>query len=481
MKKLALFITFLLLTDSAIAIDYRIKYENNKCGITNIVGNFILEPIYDSCQESNIKKMLILNKDKETFLYNTDTRIKTTLPNYALNNILTKDYISMYQNDEFYNKALFTIDGKQLTDFKYFAIEKISEFAFIKDKKDQLFTVYDKDSKAGVIDINGREIVPIEYDRIFAYAYYIVVTKDNKEGLFDRSGNKLYDPIYKKIDVDMEEGYIRLYETGYRWKTHYISDNDKIAYAKIEDNDEPVMFVTNKNTPITEENLANGSVKIIEPTYQNIKKITLCANDKKYDFLFKKENGKYKLMDENFKTLSEEKFDLIDSIGSIYSKNYLKFHKGEECIVFDKNINAKLRLKANDINILPETNYFLVSTNNGYVPYNLAGKKIQDIVFEDYETPQKVPRFYQGFLIITLIDGKKGVLDNNGELIIPAIYNEISFEIPIITLKKDGKYAYYDLKKKFLSKCIYDKTEDSVNKKGYSQKIFYCNEKKVYP
>jgi hypothetical protein len=53
--------------------------------------------------------------------------------------------------------------------------------------------------KNGVIDINGNEILSIDYDSIFIQDEYITVTLNKKEGLFDINGMQLIPCIYDSM------------------------------------------------------------------------------------------------------------------------------------------------------------------------------------------------------------------------------------------------------------------------------------------
>ena len=80
------------------------------------------------------------------------------------------------------------IDGKKITDFK-----------IVKSIKDKL--VVEKDSKRGVIDINGNEIIKPMYDDVIDYANGLFIVKNkNKEGIVNLNNCIIIDFIYKDLE-----------------------------------------------------------------------------------------------------------------------------------------------------------------------------------------------------------------------------------------------------------------------------------------
>ena len=65
-----------------------------------------------------------------------------------------------------------------------------------------------------MIDINGNEILPCEYDRLYSLKNTdnsIIVEKDGRKGLVDSTGKKVIDTEYKDIKAlgtDYKLGYI---------------------------------------------------------------------------------------------------------------------------------------------------------------------------------------------------------------------------------------------------------------------------------
>lgn len=83
------------------------------------------------------------------------------------------------------------------------------------------YLIVSKNSKFGVIDIDGKIIIPLEFDDIKTVnnkdnipSNYIVI-KNNKYGVFDLNGNLIFPIIYDKIEDKMDIGidiYIPLHD-----------------------------------------------------------------------------------------------------------------------------------------------------------------------------------------------------------------------------------------------------------------------------
>lgn len=133
--------------------------------------------------------------------------------------------------------------GTQLLPFDYDYIEDFKgDFVTLRNKKKQVFCLINKYGKVlidngvngsnliredipnliavetdkwGVIDINGKEILPFDYDNIYEANFdepFSVITRLGQSGLINKNGKLLIDAEYDKIDV-FPEGAIATYNT----------------------------------------------------------------------------------------------------------------------------------------------------------------------------------------------------------------------------------------------------------------------------
>ena len=70
----------------------------------------------------------------------------------------------------------------------------------------------EKSGKYGLIDLTGKEVLPLEYDEISGLSYKegeLLVKQNDKYGVINIKGHKLIDIEYDKIAVD---GYYTNYK-----------------------------------------------------------------------------------------------------------------------------------------------------------------------------------------------------------------------------------------------------------------------------
>ena len=167
------------------AKDYYALYTDDKWGIIDSTGNTVIEPMYKEI-------IIVLNNRKDVFLCTYDVNEKTG--EY-------KTKVINRKNEEIYNN--------------YDKVEPLENY----DKSGNAWYEKDimkvqKDGKYGLIDIDGKEILSLEYEKIETLKGLensILVTKEGKVGLVNKSGATIINPEYSKIqkfDDDYTKGYI---------------------------------------------------------------------------------------------------------------------------------------------------------------------------------------------------------------------------------------------------------------------------------
>ncbi|HEY1020098.1 MAG TPA: WG repeat-containing protein [Sediminibacterium sp.] len=100
------------------------------------------------------------------------------------------------------NNALFNVNGKQLTEFKYRVFGKFAEGV----AKARI------DNKFGFIFPNGKVAIPIEFDFCEDFSSgYALIKQKNKWGAIDKNGKIVIQPAfdYKEVKAALEEKYSR--------------------------------------------------------------------------------------------------------------------------------------------------------------------------------------------------------------------------------------------------------------------------------
>lgn len=175
-------------------------------------------------------------------------------------------------------------------------------------------------------------------------------------------------------------------------------------------------------------------------------------------------NGKYGYIKPNGDILIPIDYDAI----GIFIDNKALVKKNEKIGVLNKNGKMVLPLKYTEIYIGENNNFILKGQDNQYISYNLKEKIILN-VDKIYKINEKMVVFSE--------KNKFGIMNYQGEIIIPNIFDEISTFIDRLFIgAKDSKYSLYNLKNEKKSKD-YDFIEqigDNVYKGGNIEKGNYA-------
>ena len=176
---------------------YYASFEDNKYGVINSKGENVIEPSYQEL-------ITIPNKNKDVFLcvYDVDYT-NNTYKTKALNS-KNEEIYSQYENIE--------------------AIENYDTNNNVSYNSNVLKV--QKNNKYGLINLEGKEILPCEYDEISAIIgneNSIKVSKDGKVGVVDNNGKKVIDIKYKNIEKLSDD-----------YKNGYIVENDNNLYGTVD-------------------------------------------------------------------------------------------------------------------------------------------------------------------------------------------------------------------------------------------------------
>ena len=175
--------------------EYFALYAQNKWGVINQNGEEIIIPSYQ-------EMIVIPNKEKDVFIctYNINEETGT------------------YQT-----KALNSKNESILTGYEQVeALENIDENDNVWYEK---ILRVKKNGKYGLIDFNGKELLPVEYDEITVLKGIensIIIKKDGKVGLVNDNGSIIIEAKYREIK-----------NLGNTYKDGYITINDEGKYGVI--------------------------------------------------------------------------------------------------------------------------------------------------------------------------------------------------------------------------------------------------------
>ena len=397
---------------------YFTLYAQNKWGVMNQDGEEVITPSYQ-------EMIIIPDEEKEVFIctYDVDDQTGT----YKTKAINSK------------NEDIFT---------EYDQVEAIDNM----DKNNNLW--YEKNvlkvSKYGLIDFNGKELLPIEYDEITTLdgmENSIIIKKDEKVGLVNDNGSIIIDVNYKEIKA-----------LGETYKEGYITIDESDKYG--------VVSATKR--------------QILENKYDEISSVYL------KDYYLVRENGKKELIDSDGKVILDAGFDDIKSAttnGVIFTKNDLY---GEISALGEVTLEAKYQ----DLKEVKEGKY-IAKQNDKYGIIDNVGNEQLAFEYAGITYNEKADLFftedseYNTSIIDDLYTVKAtGILsevnDNDGYIRMRVNddykYYDLNGEETentkvlknntIFLDKQNGKYGYVDKKGNTVTEYIYDDATEQ-NKYGY--------------
>lgn len=426
--------------------EYFVLYSNEKWGVINQLGETVIAPSY--------REMLVIpDKTKEVFLCTYDINEET---------------------GEYKTKAINSKNEEILTGYdKIEAIDNIDKNENVW-YEDNVLRVQ-KDGKYGLIDLNGKELLPTEYDEIIGLngiENSILIKKDEKYGLVNDTGSVIIEPNYKEIKnlgETYREGYITIDENdkyGVIGATKMkLLDNkyDNIEqvylsdYYLVTENGERKVINSSGETILnsgfdqisskTEDGFiyvsqglygeinTTGEVQI-EPTYQDLKQV-------KKGVYIAKNNDRYGIIDNEGNTMIPFDYTLIT-----YNKDAKLFIADDanyNTTIINENYESKITGILSEINTTKS--YIRMRVDDEYKYYDLSCQEKTNIeVLED------------NTLFLSKKDGKYGFVDKKGNVVVDYIYDDATEqnEYGFVAVKKDGKWGAIDKDGKVVVELIYN-------------------------
>ena len=241
--------------------EYFALYAQNKWGVINQDGEEVIQPSYQ-------EMIVIPDKTKDVFICTYNVNEETGTYQTKVINSKNEEILTGYDQIE--------------------ALDNIDENSNVWYEENVLRV--EKDGKYGLIDLLGKELLPVEYDEITVLEGIensIIIKKDNKIGLVNDTGSIIIECNYKEIK-----------NMGSTYKDGYITVDDNGKYG--------VISATKR--------------QILDNKYEEIKQIAL------KEYYVVKEDGKTKLINSKGESIIEDGFDDIKSAttnGVIFTKNNL--------------------------------------------------------------------------------------------------------------------------------------------------------------
>ena len=414
--------------------EYFALYAQNKWGVINQEGEEVIQPSYQ-------EMIVIPDKTKEVFICT-----------YNVNQ----------ENGTYQTKAVNSNNEEILTGYDQIeALDNMDKNGNVWYEENVLRVK--KNGKYGLIDLLGKEILPVEYDEITVLdgtENSILIKKADKIGLVNDTGSIIIECNYKeikKLGDTYKDGYITIDEQG---KYGVISATKK----QILDNkyDEISQVALKEYYQVKED----GKVKIInskgetviENGFDQIKSVTTNGIIFEKNNLFGEMNTSGEIvLEAGYQDLKEanngiyiakqnDKYGIIDNVGNIQipfeyqiitynekAKLFLADDSEYKTSIIDNQYNIKATGILSEINTDEE--YIRMRVDDDYKYYNLKGEEISNIEALKNNT-----------IFLSKKDGKYGFVDKKGNAITEYIYDDATEQnqYGYAAVKKDGLWGSID-------------------------------------
>lgn len=344
--------------------------------------------------------------------------------------------------------------------------EAVSAFDTVNKNPLLIYAIYVKKGKLGILDHKGKEISEAKYDRIWGlqkdpvlgvnfYPDYYIVQIHDKAGAISNTGKEIIPMKYHYISygkrlTDKFENvnyFVAKTETGDKYLN--------IQGNEISKPENPIESVSNSpyNPPVVKAKTFTDE----NPFGNVIRKLG------KFGVVESKIEGKYKQGVVNLETKKllipiEYGYVSIDRFQRFIAGNY----KAENFALYD-TIGVALKKEYEKIEEINGIYFFTKNSKIAYFDKDL--KQLSNFEYEDYA-------FYSKNRILTYKGGKKGMIDLEGNIIIPFEYDNLNFityqvgttldREPLIRATKNRKDGLIDFNGNILIPVEFDRLDTQI-------------------
>ena len=444
-----------------VKFDFATKYseglfgvvKDGKAGFINAIGNILIPFNFkrvESFSETIEKQALVYINGKCGFI---DLRGKTTIPiKYdfftKINNDLIVSHIRKEERFSFYY-GWYNVKGEEILPCEY---DYISNLSFSTDD----LILIKKEKKYGLLNIKGDELLPCEYDEISEFEYYggAPIKKNNKYGCIIESTKSIIPCYYEKKLIFKNRVAIAVKNGMHGIVTDEGRELIPCIYESIEDFSNGYYIVKKE-----------GKYGAVDPRNRLVIPF-------KYDSINTLCNGLLAVKDSE-----TQQFQVISNFGNVV----LPFR-------VEKVYANGIMVKREFVNLT--RNYYLYNTkgeklnNDPYIDvsqftyhkYYMENRKItfkeEDSSINDYNNPVT-----KNYIIVATTKGI-GLMNRLGNIIIPTNYESIEFlGDDYFKVCKNGKYGIYDQKGSIILPVMYGFIGKFINQVApFAYEYYYVEE-----
>lgn len=425
-------------------IKYQTIEKEGKVGVSDGV-NMIIEPQYNQIIIPNEHRevFLVIDEENEKFINGKNEEIFKEYDNVKLIQIDESKFeknILIYEENGRY--GILEITGKKLTDSKF---EEISSLGYRNGE-----ILVKEDGKYGILTEKGEQKIKNKYDLIESDGYYseehgynksgYIVQKTTDDGYrygyYDSEGVQVLEEQYNQLarltQIKSNDIYLIASKNG---QYGVFINNSKIIntqYQAIEYNPELQMFIVERTGKFGAIRL-NG-MEILKPEYDELQingiyMYTVKGEEKKVwdtsgnevdisfetiiqktdsEYYIKNENGKYSILDSEFKTVSEKDYQYLEYL---YNNHFIATNEQNKTGIIDLQENIKVEFKYDVIQLIKGNNAVQAidfATNNT-VFYDKEFKLSAGLIGANIEYLEKGFKVYNS--------EEEFIFDDNGKII----------------------------------------------------------------
>ena len=383
-----------------------------------------VKTIYDYASNFGEASYAPVKKDKKWALINKSEQVVTP---YAFDSIIPA-IVRLKIDSE---KQL-----QQLKEYGYnFAVENIRTTYLPTG-----YFIAQKGSQWGIINWDGQTILPFQYEKIVdAFYNYVIISKQDKIGVVDYAGKELIPIQYAKLKVVNDLVYA--YQNG---KEGLFDLQHKVIAPAIYD----TIFEPNQNFIRVVKDKKTGYLdyvgkEVLPAIYDEVNGY---LGRTKYMILI--QNGKFGVADANLKLFIPCEYD---SLQAEEWKKYIVVKKNNLYGLLDTAGRIAHPIQYEYIENLENDNYsnlpriMMAKRNKKWGIIDTTGRAIVPFEYDNMKFN------YENKEAIVSKKEKWGVIKNNGQIIVPFKYDEMGTiyqDIPLMGIKKKGKWGYLDRKGK---------------------------------
>lgn len=360
---------------------------NDQWGIISLTNKRITEPEYFSITPTENNLLIVTRRSPLSFRMTTgcmDTKGKIIIPlEYAGLKISGLRAIAYTLHENQFRYGLIDLENKLLIPQVYKNIYPLGSLRY---------AVQNRENKTALFTENGRQVTPFSIDSLSQLTHNIaIIYQDGKQGLINREGNMLKEPVYREIEIDGKTVKARLPDT---WK---ILDAQNKLIREIE---------ADSLLPLGDDRL----------------KMTNAFGTQ--------------LWDTQFNPVTQTYFTHLNQ----FHNNQVLFSVGERWGVL--NHDGKTILPAEYDQIIMDDDHFLVSKQlqgkQGWILLDVNGKALTTKAYE------RIAKFNGTFFPVRK-NGFYGGLNLHGQEIIACVFDSITGTYQnLVAVKFKGQYGIMD-------------------------------------